>query len=121
MDTVIVEDLAVFCIIGLFPQERELPQNVLISMLLSIPRITHSDDLEASVDYSHVCSFVEQYLQEEKFLTLEKACQSIIQELFRKWSRLQMVEVNIRKPDALLKARSVGVHMKRERAHFHLS
>jgi FolB domain-containing protein len=78
MDIILIEELTVFCIIGLLPHERRNPQYVHVDIRISIPQRQHEDTLEGSVDYCHISSWIEGFLLEEKFLTLEKACQDLI-------------------------------------------
>ena len=115
MDTILIEGLRIFCIVGMFPHEREHPQLLRVDLKLFIPQVEHNDELEFSVDYSSVCRWLEGYIQNEKFQTLEKAAQSVIREMFSKWSTIAEIELTLRKPAAVPKAESVGFFMRRTR------
>ena len=116
MDTILIEGLRVYCIVGMFPHEREYPQLLRVDMKIFIPQVLHNDELMNSVDYSEVCKWMEHYIQNQKFRTLEKACQSIISEMFILWQRIQKVELTLRKPAAVPKANAVGFSMCRTRS-----
>ena len=115
MDTILIEGLRVFCIVGMFPHEREHEQLLLIQLRVHIPQVWHDDELEKSIDYAQVCRWIERYVQEQKFFTLEKAAQSVIMEMFSLWDLMLEVEITLRKPAAVAQADSVGVSMKRQR------
>lgn len=115
MDTILIEGLQIFCIVGMFPHEREYEQLLLVHIRIGIPQVWHNDELEHSIDYSQVCRWLESYVQEEKFFTLEKAAQSIIMEMFTLWDIILEIEISLKKTAAIAQADSVGVSMTRTR------
>tara|TARA_B100000683_G_C12265432_1_gene463453 strand:- start:375 stop:734 length:360 start_codon:yes stop_codon:yes gene_type:complete len=116
MDTILIEGLSIFCIVGMFPHEREHPQMLRVDLKMFIPQVLHNDELKYSVDYSAVCRWLEHYVQEQKFQTLERAAQSIIFEMFALWERIEEIELTLRKPAAVPKANAVGFVMRRTRS-----
>ena len=116
MDIILIEELKILCIIGLLPHEREAPQYVHLDVRVFIPKSHHEDELNGSVDYVSIASWMELFLQKKKFLTLEKACQDTMEGMFLRWSILKEIDLTIRKPSAISNARSVGVRMKRIRS-----
>ena len=115
MDNIIIEELEIFCVIGLLPHEREYPQKILLDVVLSIPQAEHDRTLDSSVDYHVVCVFLESYLQEKRYWKLEEACLASIAQIFAKWVCVQAIELTIRKTAAVPQAKTVGVRMKRVR------
>ena len=115
MDTILIEGLRVFCIVGMFPHERENPQLLRVDVKIMIPQVWHQDELSHSVDYSNVCKWLEAYVQEQKFQTLEHAAQSLIFEMFALWEMICEIELTLRKPGAIPKADCVGFMMRRHR------
>ena len=115
MDIILIEELKILCIIGLLPHEREVPQYVHLDVRIFIPQILHEDELSGSVDYVSIASWMEKFLQKKQFLTLEKACQELIEGIFLRWTIVGKVELTLRKPAASSNARAVGVHMTRAR------
>ena len=116
MDTILIEGLRVVCIVGMFPHEREHPQLLRIDAKILIPQVWHSDELAHSVDYSKICHWMEKYIQEQQFYTLEKAAQSVIVEMFSLWEKIGEVELTLRKPSAVPRADCVGFCMRRQRS-----
>lgn len=119
MDTILIEGLRVFCIVGMFPHEREHPQLLRVDARILIPKVWHNDELAYSVDYSQVCRWMEKYIQEQQFQTLERAAQSLISEMFSLWEKIEEVELTLRKPAAIPQADCVGFCMRRQRSGNH--
>ena len=115
MDTILIEGLRIFCIIGLFPHEREHPQILRADLKIFIPQVQHDDELMHSVDYGAVCRWMEEYIQEKQFQTLEKAAQSVISEMFSRWNTIAEIDLTLKKPAAVPKADHVGFRMCRSR------
>ena len=116
MDIILIEGLRVVCIVGMFSHEREYPQLLRVDARIMIPQVWHQDELSHSIDYSKVCQWIERYIQEQRFQTLENAAQSIITEMFSVWDRIAEIELTLRKPSAIPQADCVGFCMRRQRS-----
>ena len=83
LDEIRIEDLEVFANHGVFPEENVLGQKFLVSAVLytDTRRAGRTDDLTASIHYGEVCAFIDRYLREHTFKLLERAAESLAEEL----------------------------------------
>ena len=97
LDRVEVRDLLLRCIIGINPEERTHPQDVLINltMFADLRPAGNSDDIGDAVNYKTASKRLTEFAVER-------------------------VQVRVEKPGALRFARSVGVEIERTRADFDL-
>ena len=118
MDTILIEGLRIYCIIGMLPHEREHHQLLRVDIKMYIPEVWHNDKLDHSVDYSEISKWLILYVEEQEFETLENAAQTLIREMFSGWKMINEIEITLRKPAAVPQADSVGFCMRRKRSHF---
>ncbi len=117
MDRIHITDLALRTIIGLNPEERRKPQDVLITITLEAdlgPAGT-SDAVDDTVNYRTLTKRVIRLVEASRFYLVEKLAQEIAW-LALEDERVQRVQVRVEKPGALRFARSVGVELGRSRA-----
>jgi len=117
MDRIHITDLALRTIIGLNPEERRKPQDVLINITLEAdlgPAGT-SDAVADTVNYRTLTKRVIRLVEASRFYLVEKLAQEIAW-LALEDERVQQVWVRVEKPGALRFARSVGVELSRTRA-----
>ncbi|ODS24263.1 dihydroneopterin aldolase [Candidatus Endobugula sertula] len=114
MDKVIIRDLRVETIIGLYPWERISRQTLLIDMDLGtdIRQAAVDENLQYTIDYSAVCDVVTAFVQQGEFGLIETLAERVatkIQEQFVvKWLRLA-----IYKMDVLTHVKCVGIEIER--------
>ena len=118
LDEIRIEDLEVFANHGLFPEENVLGQKFLVSAVLytDTRRAGKTDDLTASIHYGEVCAFIDRYLREHTFKLLERAAESLAEELLLNTQNLRKVRIEIKKPWAPvgLPLKTVSVSIERE-------
>ena len=56
MDRIYIRDLLLRCIIGIYPEEREKPQDVVVNVVLEadLAEAARTDRIENTVDYKEV-------------------------------------------------------------------
>jgi D-erythro-7,8-dihydroneopterin triphosphate epimerase len=115
-DTVFIRDLLVRCIVGIRPEEREKPQDVVINIDLytDTSRAAASDDIADALDYSTLKKKVIALAEGSSFNLVERLAQSIA-DLCLEDRLVRGVSVTVEKPTALRFARTVGVRIYRER------
>ncbi|HEY3325278.1 MAG TPA: dihydroneopterin aldolase [Planctomycetota bacterium] len=116
LDRIFIRDLALRCVIGLYPDERREKQDVIIniSMFTDLREAGTSDNLDASVDYKRVKKNVIAMVEASAFLLVERMAERIA-EICLAETRVQKVQVRVDKPGALRFAKSVGVEIFRSR------
>jgi dihydroneopterin aldolase/D-erythro-7,8-dihydroneopterin triphosphate epimerase len=116
LDRILIRDLALRCIIGLEPHEREHRQDVVIHITLhaDLRRAGQSDRIEDTVNYKTIKRKVVDLVEGSSFLLVERLAQRIADVCLAE-EGVQRVEVTLDKPGALRFARSVAVEIVRER------
>jgi len=116
LDKIHIRDLQTRCIIGVYPEERGQPQDVVINLTLhaDIRRAGRSDRIEDTVDYKAVKTAVIALTEQSSYFLIERLAEAVAQRCL-KAGGVQKVEVTIDKPGALRYARSVAVEIVRER------
>lgn len=116
-DKIKITDLEVFANHGVFPEENTLGQKFLVSAVLytDTRRAGLTDDLAASVHYGEVCAFIDRYLREHTFCLLERAAETLAEELLLETKGLRKIRLEIKKPWAPigLPLKTVSVEIER--------
>ncbi len=116
MDKIHISEIACLAHLGVPPQERENPQEILVDVVLSInlEQAVHSDEVTSTVDYVGIVEKVKDTLKERHFCLLESVaghlCRSILTD-----TKIKFVQVKVRKfPEVLREqVRYVEVEMTR--------
>jgi D-erythro-7,8-dihydroneopterin triphosphate epimerase len=116
LDKIHIRDLALRCIIGIEPHERDHRQDVMINITLhaDLRRPGQTDRIEDTVNYKTIKRKVVDLVENSSFLLVEKLAQQIADVCLAE-PGVQRVEVTLDKPGALRFARSVAVEITRER------
>jgi dihydroneopterin aldolase/D-erythro-7,8-dihydroneopterin triphosphate epimerase len=114
MDRIHIRDLAVRCIIGLYPEERVNRQEVQINLTMEtdLRAAGHSDAIEDTVDYKAIKRAVLDFAENSSFKLIESLAEGIAALALRD-PRVHSVTVTLDKPGALRFARSVAVEITR--------
>ncbi len=116
MDKIHISGISCLAHLGVPPQEREIPQEILVDVVLSLnlEKAVHSDEVTSTVDYVGIVEKVKATLKERSFCLLESVagqlCRSILTD-----TKIKSVQVKVRKfPEVLReKASYVEVEMTR--------
>ncbi len=106
-----IRDLRIRCIVGVHKHERKVEQDLLVDIGLEFDysEAAHTDQIGLTIDYTHLASILELWMQREKFQLIEtlaaRACILITDE----WPQISKCRVTIKKPSALPKARYASV------------
>jgi D-erythro-7,8-dihydroneopterin triphosphate epimerase len=115
-DVIFIRDLLVRCIVGIRPEEREKPQDVVINVELyaDTSPAAASDQIEDAVDYSTLKKRIIALAEGSSFNLVETLCQAIA-DICLSDQKVKGTTVAVEKPTALRFARTVGVRIYRER------
>lgn len=117
-DQIKITDLEVFANHGVFPEENKLGQKFLISAVLytDTRKAGKTDDLTASIHYGEVSAFITKYMKEHTYQLLERAAETLAEEMLKSISGLCKIDLEIKKPWAPvgLPLKTVSVKISRE-------
>jgi dihydroneopterin aldolase/D-erythro-7,8-dihydroneopterin triphosphate epimerase len=116
MDRIFIRDLALRCIIGIYPEERREKQDIVINveMHCDLRKAGRSDDLNDTVDYKAIKKAILKLVEESGFQLIESLAESI-SDIALASDKVQTVVVAIDKPGALRFAKSSAVEITRTR------
>jgi FolB domain-containing protein len=116
MDKVIIKDLRVTGIIGIYERERTTPQEMLINIVLftDIHKAVQTDDIADCVDYEKVANKVKALAETSKRLTVEALTEDIAR-LCLETPKVRRVNVRVEKTQAIAFTGSVGVEIERDK------
>jgi FolB domain-containing protein len=115
MDKIIIKDLRVTGIIGIYDHERTTPQEMLINIVLftDIHKAAKTDNFSECIDYEKVANKVKAHAKTSKRLTVEALVEDIAR-LCLETPGVQRVNVRLEKTQAITYTESVGVEIERE-------
>lgn len=116
MDKIFIRDLALRCIIGIYPEERREKQDVVINveMRCDLRKAGMSDDLNDTVDYKSIKKAILKLVEESRFQLIETMAERIAAIALNN-EKIQAVIVTVDKPGALRFAKSSAVEIMRTR------
>ena len=117
MDKIFIRDLALRCIIGIYPEERREKQDIVINveMHTDLRAAGRSDDLNDTVDYKAIKKAILKLVEESAFQLIESLAERIA-DIALSNEKVDAVVVTIDKPGALRFARASAVEITRGRA-----
>ena len=120
MDKIYIRDLLVRCIVGIYPEERENKQDVVINIEMGcdLSAAASSDQIEDTVNYKSVKKEIMALVENSAFLLIERMAGEIAS-LCLAHPGVRQVRVTVDKPGALRFARSVAVELFRTRTKDH--
>lgn len=116
MDKIFIRDLALRCIIGIYPEERREKQDIVINveMHADLRAAGQSDDLNDTVDYKSIKKAILKLVEASSFQLIESLAERI-SEIALGNEKVKKVIVTIDKPGALRFARASAVEITRNR------
>lgn len=117
-DRIHISDLLVNAIIGINPDERVTPQDVLVNATLFFDTRAAgvSDDMDDSINYSTVTKAMRAHIETSEPGLIERLVADLARICFETDGRIGEVEITAEKPGAVTDTRSVGVSIHRTRA-----
>lgn len=106
MDEIIIKGLKLYAYHGVNPEEKENGQNFVLDIVMSLDlkKPCESDKIDDSVSYARAVKTVTGVFCENKYDLLEKAAQVTADAILREYPQVQMVTVELKKPEAPMKA-----------------
>ncbi len=106
MDEIIIKGLKLYAYHGVNNEEKEDGQNFILDivMTLDLKKPCESDCIDDSVSYAKVIKTVSRVFCEKKYDLLEKASQITADAVLSEYPSVQKVTVELKKPEAPMKA-----------------
>ncbi len=115
-DRIMIRDLLLRCVIGIFDEERKNKQDVLVNLTLEadLGAACRSDRIEDTIDYKALTKKIIAATESSSFFLVERLAQEIA-DICLTHSGVTRTTVAVEKPGALRFSRSVGVEIVREK------
>lgn len=120
MDKIFISGLEIQALIGIYPEERELPQPLLLDIELytDTRKAAASEAIADTVDYDALAKRLQQLAAETKFLLLEALAEYLAQRVLQEFA-VQGLRLRIHKPmaikNALAGVKGVGIEVVRDK------
>lgn len=114
MDTVLIEDLKLEAVIGVYEWEKRIRQRLSLTLELGcdIAAAARYDDLGATLDYAAISERLKHYCTEHRFELVETFAERIAT-LLREEFGIVWLRLTLKKPGAVADAAFVGVRIER--------
>ncbi len=115
-DRIIISRLAVDCIVGTLPHEREIPQRILVDleMICDLTRAGATDDLRYAPNYARAAEKTRDFCAARKAQLLETLAEGVARMLLKEFP-VEAVTVCVTKPAAIPGAAGTAVEIHRKR------
>ena len=116
-DQIHIKDLLVSGILGINPDERINPQDILVNATLwaDTRAVAVSDDIDDAVNYRTITKQLIAHIEQGEPMLVERVVAELVEICLDADERIDAVELTVEKPGALRHARSVGVTIYRTR------
>ena len=114
MDKIILTDLRIDAVIGIWDWEKRNPQTISIDleMQADTKKASQSDSIEDVLDYKAVSKRVKQFIQASQFNLIETLAENVAKIILEEFD-VQWLKLRISKPFAIRDSRNVGVSIER--------
>ena len=114
MDKIILTDLRIDAVIGIWDWEKRNPQTISIDleMQMDTKKASQSDSIEDVLDYKAVSKRVKQFIQASQFNLIETLAENVAKIILEEFD-VQWLKLSISKPFAIRDSRNVGVSIER--------
>lgn len=115
-DRMYIRDLVLTCIIGTRPRERTHKQNVTLNLMLEcdLGPAGKSDAIADTVNYKHLKEAIVELVENSSFYLIERLADRVAA-LCLGQEKVHAVTVTVDKTNALTRARSAAVEIRRTR------
>lgn len=104
--------LSISCIIGVYPEERRVEQNIIVDLRVAhdIATCVQEDDVSKTLCYAELARLCEQLAKNRKFKLLETFAAEAVDQIIKAYGQ-RYVWIRIRKPNALPSASATVVEV----------
>ena len=116
LGTIILSELKVECVIGIYPKERKVKQLLFldIEVVYNFSEAAHRDDIQHTLDYTQLADEIAHLLRKGKFNLVETAAERCCELIFQRWPEAKSCKLKIKKPAAVPSADYAAVYVERK-------
>ncbi|MFK8012173.1 MAG: dihydroneopterin aldolase [Marinicellaceae bacterium] len=116
MGTILIEQIQVDCIIGVYDSERTTKQPLFIDIEINYDssKACQSDNLKYAIDYFDITQDIHDFVSQTQYQLIEALASSIADRILLN-NCIENTTISISKPEALDKAKTVKFSLLRER------
>ena len=117
--TVFIKNFVIEEIIGIHEHEKIKKQKIKFNIILDVNQSSIPDErnIKSIVDYEKITNKLKNLVKSKKYNFLESLAEDSFKEIFKD-SRINSVTIKIEKPEAIKKAKSVGVEVFKTRKDY---
>lgn len=114
MDKIFITNLKTYGILGVYPYEQRAPREIIISaeIFTDISEAAARDDISETIDYAALSNHIRAFIESNTFLTIEALIEALAADILLD-SRIHSLHLRVEKPNAVPKAETVGIEIKR--------
>jgi len=114
MDSIFISELKIETRIGIYDWEKKVPQTIQLDIEVGLPgaHAAKSGKIDDTIDYSKIVARIEKLFQDENFLLLEKAAETIAEIILGEF-KAPWVRLSIAKLGALRNVKKLGITIER--------
>lgn len=114
MDTILIRQLKIQTVIGVYPVERQFEQTLLIDLDLATDaaKVANTDSLADALNYAGIATFIETFASTHHFQMIETFAERLSQALAQTFG-IEGQIITVYKPGAVLTAQTVGIRIER--------
>jgi len=114
MDKIVLTDLRVDAVIGIWDWEKRNSQSISIDleMQTDTKKISQSDSIEDALDYKAVSKRAKQFIQDSQFNLIETLAENLAQIILEEFD-VQWLRLSISKPYAIRDSKNISVCIER--------
>ena len=114
MDKIILTDLKINAVIGIWEWEKRNPQiiSVDLEMETDVKKASETDSIKDALDYKAVAKRIKEFVQSNQFDLIETLVEKMAQLILDEF-KVQWLKLTISKPFAIRGSRNVGICIER--------
>ena len=115
-DKILINNLELFCIVGINDWERITPQKIIIDLEIetNLNLSIETDDISKTVNYRTIVKNIIKIIGSSKYKLIESIAGKISEICFED-NNILSVQISVFKPGAVRNTKSVGVSIRREK------
>lgn len=119
MDEIMIQNLAVNGVIGIFDWERNIKQKISMDICIGcdISKASISDNIQDAVDYKKISKSIIEFVSKSEFYLIEKLANEVAK-LILSFEGAQNVKLKLSKPGALRYSDNVSIFIERSLKDF---
>lgn len=107
MNKLLIQELKVNAIIGVFDWEQQIRQTLLIDLEIEHDFSALNDQIENALDYDALCKYVTELIESRSFQLIETVAVTIADSLKDRYDRILRLIVKVGKPHAVRSAQNI--------------